>query len=78
MPDAKQIRGSNAEIAEAGLNPEDAFAELSEANGQRMAMEVESQQQGPGQLLQNVRRQMEQSPGGKGTVAGRDEYVRES
>lgn len=75
MPDAKQVRGSNAEIAEAGLNPEDAFAELSEANAHRMAMEVESQQQqGPGQLLQNVRRQMEQSPGGKGTVAGRDEY----
>lgn len=75
MSDPKEIQGSNAEMAEAGLNPEAAFASMTPATDHRMAMEAEaSQQAGAGQLLQNVRRQMDQSPGGKGAVYGRDEY----
>lgn len=77
MADPKEIQGSNAEVAEGGLDPEAAFAALTPATDQRMAMEVEaSQGEGAGQLLRNVRRQMEQSPGGVGAVPGRDEYKR--
>ncbi|MFZ5827350.1 MAG: hypothetical protein ACOY94_23875 [Bacillota bacterium] len=75
MADPREIQGSNAEVAEAGLNPEAAFAALTPATDHRMAMEVQArQEEGPGQLLANVRRQLEQQPGGVGAVYGRDEY----
>lgn len=46
MTDPKQIQGSNAEVAEGGLNPEDAFASLDRANSRRLA-EAAKDQHGP-------------------------------
>ncbi|MFZ5814822.1 MAG: hypothetical protein ACOY93_05920 [Bacillota bacterium] len=75
MADPNAVQGSNADRAEAGLNPEAAFAAATPATGNRLALEVEARrEEGAGALLQNVRRQLEQAPGGQGAVYGRDEY----
>lgn len=75
MADPREIQGSNAEVAERGLNPEEAFAAATPGTAHRMAMEVEAgQEEGAGQLLRNVRRQLAKQPGGEGAVYGRDEH----
>lgn len=76
MSDRTQIQGSNAEVAEGGLNPEASFANLDAATQNRMTRSAQSgQKQGGGQLLQNVRQQMARAPESKGAVPGRDEYA---
>lgn len=45
MQDPRNVQGSNAETAEAGLNPEAEYAELDEATARRLAMEARAHQE---------------------------------
>lgn len=44
MSDPKQIQGSNADVAEGGLNPEEAFASLDPANSRRLMKAAKDEQ----------------------------------
>lgn len=75
MADLKDLQGSKAQRAEGGLDVEAAFTALNPATDHRLGMEVKaSQGKGAGELLQNVRQQMAQSPGGVGAAYGRDDF----
>ncbi|MDB4897489.1 MAG: hypothetical protein JWN15_3751 [Firmicutes bacterium] len=64
-----RTKGSNAEVAEAGFNPEEAFVE------DDLGAEPTAAGRGPNTVVKQVKQQLDVAPDTTGDVADRSEYA---